>query len=58
MKLCGRIDVDVPLMRYRNLLRKIEQMERVKPQPKKKTRMIVQHGAFRYWRRRLADAAR
>ena len=56
MKLCGRIDADQALMRYRYLVRSTEHTV---PNGKRKKRPVIeQRDVAKRWRRRLADALR
>lgn len=56
MKLCGRIEADQSLIKYRHLLREATQSHVIKARPKKQT--IEQHSASRCFKKRLANAAR
>jgi hypothetical protein len=56
MKLCGRIDTDQALMRYRYL---VSSTEHTVPTGKRKKRPVIkQRDVTKCWRRRLANALR
>jgi len=57
MKLCGRIDADSALLRYRHLLR-AEKHDTSTVKRARKRFVVARAAANEHWRRRLANAAR